>query len=251
MHIMLTNDDGFGAPGLQALIDEAVRRGHRVSVCAPDGERSAASHSITLRRGIGVKRMHMTGAETALAADGTPADCARLGLYLIRDVDMVISGINNGSNMGGACIYSGTVAAATEASQSGAPALAVSVLGRDHEDLAATAHIALNVAEWMRKHPLPRGEIYNLNVPCLPLGEIRGVKAADLAMSYMDDPYYREIETPEGTLYAYGHGVDSVPGVAPDSDVAVTEDGWAALSIISWNLQSRLAAPDTRHIPFP
>ena len=117
MHLMLVNDDGIHAPGIRALCDAAVAAGHRVSICAPDRERSAASHSITLGKSLTARKIDYPGAEVAYAAGGTPADCARLGLYLIPGVDAVISGINNGSNMGGACIYSGTVAAATEASK--------------------------------------------------------------------------------------------------------------------------------------
>ena len=96
MHIMLTNDDGVHALGIRTLARVLSEAGHRVSVCAPDRERSAASHSITLRRALNVEKVEFPGAETAYAADDTPADCARLGLYLIPDVDLVISGINNG-----------------------------------------------------------------------------------------------------------------------------------------------------------
>ena len=104
MHLMLVNDDGIRAPGIRALCAAAVAAGHRVSVCAPDCERSAASHSITLRQGLRAERTDFPGAEVAYAVSGTPADCARLGLYLIPGVDAVISGVNNGSNLGGACI---------------------------------------------------------------------------------------------------------------------------------------------------
>ena len=164
MHLMLVNDDGIRAPGLRAMCEAAVKAGHKVSICAPDEERSAASHSISLRKKMRAVKQDYPGAETAYAADGMPADCARLGLYLIPDVDVVISGINNGSNMGGACIYSGTVAAATEASMSGTPALAVSLCAYNAEDYSAAAKVALKVVEWMETHPLPRGAIYNLNV---------------------------------------------------------------------------------------
>lgn len=249
MHILITNDDGIFAPGLAALAAEALSRGHKVSACAPDGERSAASHSITLRRNIHVKPVALEGVQKAYAADGTPADCARLGLYLIRDVDLVISGINNGPNMGGACIYSGTVAAATEAAMSGKPALAVSYLGYGRHDYAASAKLALDVAEWMPRHPLPLGVVYSLNVPDLPLKEIRGVAPASLAETYMDEPYYREIEGPEGTEYAYGHGKDQVPGMGPGTDVTLTMEGWASLSILSWNLQGDGALPDLGDLP--
>ena len=114
MHLMLVNDDGIHAPGIRALCDAAIAAGHKVSLCAPDRERSAASHAITLGAPIKARKIDFPGAEVAYAASGTPADCARLGLYLIPGVDAVLSGVNNGSNMGGACIYSGTVSAATE-----------------------------------------------------------------------------------------------------------------------------------------
>ena len=164
MHIMLTNDDGVHALGIRTLARVLSEAGHRVSVCAPDRERSAASHSITLRRALNVEKVEFPGAEIAYAADGTPADCARLGLYLIPDVDLVISGINNGSNLGGACVYSGTVGAAMEASMSGVPALASSIGAFDHSDYVPAARITLKVAEWMMEHPLARGEFYNLNM---------------------------------------------------------------------------------------
>ena len=125
MHLMLVNDDGIHAPGIRALCDAATAAGHRVSISAPDRERSAASHAISLADSLKAERIDYPGAGTAFVVNGTPADCARLGLFLIPDVDVVISGVNNGSNMGGACIYSGTVAAATEASMSGTPGLAV------------------------------------------------------------------------------------------------------------------------------
>ncbi|MBQ8972201.1 MAG: 5'/3'-nucleotidase SurE [Clostridia bacterium] len=248
MHILLTNDDGIFAPGILALKDAAIARGHKVSICAPNEERSAASHSITLRRNMKVKREEIAGVEFAYAVDGQPADCARLGLWLVKDVDIVIAGINNGPNMGGACIYSGTVAAATEASMSGTPALAASFCGFNTHEYAASAIVTVKVAEWMIDHPLPRGAIYNLNVPALPLDELRGIRAADLGASYLDDPYYREIPGEEGTEYTYGHGVDSVKDAPENCDVTLTQKGYATLTKLSWNLQLNAPAPDVSGI---
>lgn len=247
MHLMLVNDDGIHAPGIRALCDAAAAAGHRVSICAPDCERSAASHAITLGRAIGVKRVNFHGAEIAYAATGTPADCARLGLYLIPGVDAVISGINNGSNMGGACIYSGTVAAATEASMSGAPALATSLCAyglTDPEDYAAAAKLSVKVAEWMMDHPLPRGCVYNLNVPAAAYEEIRGVKAAQLGCSYLDSPNYAEVELDGEIAYKYVHGVDSVVNTDSGCDILLTEAGYASLSKLTWNLQLDAELPD-------
>lgn len=248
MHLMLVNDDGIHAPGIRALCNAALAAGHRVSICAPDRERSAASHAITLDGALTAKKTDYPGAEVAYAVSGTPADCARLGLYLIPGVDAVLSGINNGSNMSGACIYSGTVAGATEASMSGTPGLATSICAyglQSPEAFAAAAKVSVKVAEWMMDHPLPRGCIYNLNVPALPYEEIKGVRAAALGASYLDSPAYTEEEVDGETLYHYARGVDSVVNVDPNCDILLTEAGYASLSKLTWNLQMNAEEPDT------
>lgn len=248
MHLMLVNDDGIHAPGIRALCDAAIAAGHKVSICAPDRERSAASHAITLGGPLTAKKIDYPGAEIAYAASGTPADCARLGLYLIPGVDAVISGVNNGSNMSGACIYSGTVAAATEASMSGTPGLAASICTyglQNSEDFAASAKVAVKVAEWMMNHPLPRGGIYNLNVPALPYEQINGVRAAALGQTYLDSPNYVEEEINGERVYRYIHGVDSVVNTDPECDLLLTEAGYASLTKLTWNLQMSADDPDT------
>lgn len=247
MHLLLVNDDGIHAPGIRALCDAAAAAGHRVSVCAPDCERSAASHSISLGRALHAKKIDFPNAEIAYAVDGTPSDCARLGLFLIQDVDAVISGINNGSNLSGACIYSGTVAAATEASMSGTPALATSLCAyglTDPQAFASAAKLSVKVAQWMLDRPLPRGCVYNLNVPALAYEEIKGVKAAQLGPTYMDSPNYEKVETQDGVAYKYMHGEDSVWADAPNSDVTLTEAGYASLTKLTWNLQMNADDPD-------
>ena len=139
MNILLTNDDGIFAPGLRALAGTFSEAGHRVFVCAPDQERSAASHSATFGRPLQAREVPFDRAERAWATDGTPSDCAALGLFLAgreSPVDMVVSGINRGMNLGGACLYSGTVGAAMEASMSDFPALAVSLAVRWDDPVA-------------------------------------------------------------------------------------------------------------------
>lgn len=243
MHILLVNDDGIHAPGIRTLAQTLAARGHRVSVCAPDRERSAASHSITLREAIAAQRVELPGAEIAYAATGTPADCARLGLYLIPDAELVISGINNGPNLGGACIYSGTVGAATEAAMSGVPALATSLCAFSSEDYFAAAEVTARVAEWMTAHPLRRGEIYNLNVPPLPYGEIRGVRAAVSAPNFLDSAVYREVETEDGVVYRYALG-ENVPIEDPVCDQLLMEAGYATLTKLTWDLRADADDPD-------
>ena len=247
MYILLTNDDGIEAAGLRQLADALIRAGHRVSVCAPAQQQSAASHSITLRRPLTVVPYDFPGAEIAYSVDGTPADCARMGVYLIRDADLVISGINDGANMGGACIYSGTVAAAMEASMAGRPALAVSLCRFGAEDFSAAAKTAVKTAEWMTRHPLPRGGIYNLNVPDLPYDQIKGVRAASLAPSYLEDPSYVVDDTSESVRYSYGSGSDAGRDLE-GSDAALTAQGWASLTKLTWDLTMNAPDPETEDL---
>ncbi|MBQ3269661.1 MAG: 5'/3'-nucleotidase SurE [Clostridia bacterium] len=243
MRVLLTNDDGILAPGIRALGEVFRAAGHRVFVCAPDRERSAASHSGTFNRALRAREADFPGAERAWAVDGTPADCASLGLFLTRDagVDVVISGINRGMNQGGACVYSGTVGAAMEAAMCGTQALAVSLCvahahGEDREDYAPAARAALRVAEWMPAHPLPRGVIYNLNVPTLPYEQIRGIAAARLAEVFLDDPDYTLTE--DGWSYCGAPRRIDLTG----TDVGLTRAGFASLTKLTWDF--RLNAED-------
>lgn len=234
MHIMLTNDDGIFAPGLRELSKAAVAAGHRVTIFAPDSQRSAASHAISLTKPLKVERVPYDGI-AAYSVNGTPADCAKLGLFLLRDdlPDIVISGVNRGSNRGAAIIYSGTVGAATEASISGVPAVAVSLCKSCNDGYECAARLGVRTAEWALKNPLPRGEIYNLNVPygAKPLG----VRAATVSNEYIFNPIYEE--TPEGYVMVTGENV--LPETDENSDMELTHAGYATLSVIGWN---RLAA---------
>lgn len=247
MHIMLCNDDGIFAPGIHALCEAAVKAGHRVSVCAPDRERSAAGHAATLVVPLHAKKIDFPGADNAWAADGTPSDCARLGLYLLRNdpVDAVLTGINKGHNLGGACIYSGTVACATEAAMHGVPAMAVSLYTdsrKDNADYSHAAKLAMHVLNWMMEHPLPLGAIYNLNVPELPYDEIRGLVPGLMAPVFLDEALYEEGEDEQGVCYHYKSGTFP-PMDNPDYDLVRINEGYATITKLTWNL--RLDADDS------
>ena len=230
MHIMLTNDDGIFAPGLRELSKAAAAAGHRVTIFAPDSQRSAASHAISLTQPLKIERVPFDGI-AAYSVSGTPADCAKLGLYLLRGdlPDIVLSGINKGSNRGAAILYSGTVGAAQEASISGVPGVAVSLCAFRDDGYEYAAQLGVRTAEWALRNPLPRGEIYNLNVPygVKPLG----VRAATVSNEYIFDPIYTE--TPEGSVMETGENV--LPELDENSDYSLTHAGYAALSIIGWN----------------
>ena len=167
MHILLTNDDGLTAPGLQAAYAALKERGHQVTVCAPDGQRSAASHSVTLRTRLKVTPLALPDGALGFAVQGTPADCARLGFSaLAKDpVDMVISGINDDLNLGFDINYSGTVGAALEAAAAGYPALAASVERADDYDWKRAVHVLLAVVDNFSSWNIPLGTAVNLNIP--------------------------------------------------------------------------------------
>lgn len=244
MHILISNDDGIFANGLRALSKAALAAGHRVTIFAPDSQRSAASHSFTLTRALKVRPVEYAEGIRAFCVDGTPADCVRLGLYLTRDegVDCVLSGINNGSNRGAAIVYSGTVAAAMEGSMCGMPALAVSLCSHEDEGYDTAARLGVLAMEWAVKHPLSRGEVYNLNVP---RGEVKGVKSACVSHEYMYAPLYER--TADGG-YMVAESEEALPETDPNSDLLLTKAGWASFTIIDWNMMSNAPMPSLEEL---
>ena len=171
MNIMVTNDDGIHAPGIRALAQAMAALG-TVTVVAPDRERSAAGHSLTLHSPLRIFELH----EGWFAVDGTPTDCVNMGVHNMLPVtpDLVVSGINHGANLGDDITYSGTVAAAMEANLMGIPAIAFSLATfREDALFAAAADIAVTVARQVIANGLPADTFLNVNIPNCPLGEMR------------------------------------------------------------------------------
>ena len=188
MHILLSNDDGYSAPGLMALAN-ALKPLANITVVAPERNRSGASNSLTLDRPL-----HASTAENGfIKVDGTPTDCVHLAItgLLDQEPDMVFAGINHGANLGDDVIYSGTVAAATEGRFLGLPAVAISLAGVSPVHFDSAASIAATLFENIRRHPLPEDTILNVNVPDLPLGEIRGFQATRLGQRHKAEPVIR------------------------------------------------------------
>ncbi|MCB5162029.1 5'/3'-nucleotidase SurE [Marinomonas algarum] len=175
MRILIANDDGIDAVGIQTLA-EHVQRHYDVLVVAPDRNQSGASNSLTLSRPIYPVKV----AENQYRVDGTPGDCVNLAVagLVNGDVDLVVSGINHGANLGDDVIYSGTVAAAMEARHLGRPALAVSLVGKQHFDTAAK--VVLQLLQDAHNLTLPAGILLNINVPDLPYESLKGVQVTRL-----------------------------------------------------------------------
>jgi len=124
----------------------------------------------------------------------------------------------------------------------GKPAMAASLCARGSAEFDTAARVTVRVAEWMRNHPLPRGAVYSVNIPMLPMKEIKGIRAARLAPNYLDTPLYREISTPDGIQYQYIHGRDVVPLDKPEYDIVLVGEGYVTVTKLTWDM--RLNAPD-------
>jgi 5'-nucleotidase len=185
MRILLSNDDGYFAPGLAALAD-AMRAVGDVTVVAPERDRSGASNSLTLDRPLRVRRSH-TG---FLYVDGTPTDCVHLAVTGLLDhlPDIVVSGVNDGANMGDDTIYSGTVAAATEGFLLGLPSIAVSMVSRSNGHFATAARVAAELVERVMRQPPTAPMLLNVNVPDLPWDALSGMHVTRLGKRHKAQP---------------------------------------------------------------
>lgn len=212
MRILLSNDDGCTAPGLVCLRDQ-LRRHHEVTVIAPDRNRSGASNSLSLHNPVRVQ----THADGTMCVDGTPTDCVHLALTGMLDTpfDMVVSGINCGSNLGDDTLYSGTVAAAMEGRFLGYSAVAVSSCSPAPEHYDTAARVAERVVERLQTHPLPENVILNVNVPDVPYAALRGYEVTRLGHRHRAEPVIPS-KDPRGRpiwwIGAAGSGGDAGPG---------------------------------------
>ncbi|MBW2568562.1 MAG: 5'/3'-nucleotidase SurE [Deltaproteobacteria bacterium] len=202
MNIFLTNDDGIYATGLWALHQRFVKN-HSVTVIAPDRERSAVGHGITLYKPLRLTKVTVNGGYTGYSVNGTPADCVKLGILEILDSkpDIVISGINPGANVGININYSGTVAAAKEAALYGIPAIAVSIHGKEIENYNDATCFIKMLAENVYENKLPFGTILNVNIPDMPKEKIAGVKISRQSVIPLDEYIEKRIDPRNRTYY--------------------------------------------------
>jgi 5'-nucleotidase len=243
MHILLSNDDGYSAPGLIALAN-AIREHADITVVAPERNRSGASNSLTLDRPL-----HATlTAEGFIKVDGTPTDCVHLAItgLLEREPDMVFAGINHGANLGDDVIYSGTVAAATEGRFLGLPAVAISLTGTNPTHFEAAAQIAVRLFQHIRRHPLPADTILNVNVPDLPLADIKGFQATRLGQRHKAEPVVRGRD-PRGREIFWVGAAGPEQDAGPGTDFHAIREGYVSatplqIDLTRYDSLERLAA---------
>ncbi|GHF85831.1 5'/3'-nucleotidase SurE [Thalassotalea marina] len=231
MKILLSNDDGVHALGIKVLYEELCKFAD-VTVVAPDRNCSGASNSLTL-----LNPLRATQLENGFySVNGTPTDSVHLGIsqLMAPAPDLVVAGINHGANLGDDTLYSGTVAAATEGRHMGMPAVAVSLVGKDEQYFETAAKVAAAFIQRLKLHPLPSDQIINLNVPDIPLEQLKGIKVTRLGhrhkaetMKASKDPWNRdiywygllgqELDAGEGTdFHAVTHGYASVTPLTVD-----------------------------------
>ncbi len=194
MRILISNDDGYQAPGLEHLA-EALGTLGEVTVVAPDRDRSGASNSLTLDNPIRATEMP----NGFIRVDGTPTDCVHLAItgLLEQEPDIVVSGINAGANLGDDVLYSGTVAAAMEGRFLGLPAIAVSMITGTPEHFGTAARIARRLVAALQEDPLPGNTILNVNVPDLAYEDLAGIRVTRLGHRHKSEPVIR-MEDPRG-----------------------------------------------------
>ena len=217
MNILLTNDDGIHAPGLWALY-HVLSREHQVTVIAPDRERSAVGHGITLHHPIRAAKETVNGGDRGWAVSGTPADCVKLALMELLDTqpDLVVSGINPGANVGINLNYSGTVAAAKEAAIYGLKAIAVSVQCDDVPDYSVAAGFIGRIVPMIKENGLPKGTFLNINVPGKLFDIDPGVRICRQGSENYDSPFDKRRD-PRNRPY-YWQGGESLPSYS-ETDV--------------------------------
>ncbi|MDD5273773.1 MAG: 5'/3'-nucleotidase SurE [Methylovulum sp.] len=232
MHILLSNDDGYLAEGLSALAN-ALRPHATLSVVAPDRNRSAASNSLTLEMPL---RAYPAD-NGFIKVDGTPTDCVHLAItgLLASEPDMVFAGINHGANLGDDVLYSGTVAAATEGRFLGLPAIAISLVGSNPVHFATAAHVAVVLFKQLLAKPLPQDTILNVNVPDLPLSELRGYQATRLGQRHKSEPVIKSQDPRGRTIYWVGPpGGEQDAG--PGTDFYAIAEGFVSITPLQLDL---------------
>ena len=201
MRVLLSNDDGYEAPGIKALAD-GLRELADITVVAPDRDRSGASNSLTLDFPIRARDVD----ERVIRVDGTPTDCVHLAItgLLEEEPDMVISGINSGANMGDDVLYSGTVAAAMEGRFLGLPAIAISLVGPEFNHYQTAAQVARLIVYQLQAEPLPQDTILNINVPDVPWEQVAGIEATRLGHRHKAEPVIKSRDPRGRDIYWVG-----------------------------------------------
>ncbi len=236
MEILITNDDGIYAEGIYALAN-ALKKTGNITVVAPDTQRSAVGHAITIADPLRVTPASRNGKFFGYAASGTPADCVKLGIKAImkKRPDLVVSGINLGGNMGYNILYSGTVSGATEGALLGIPSIAVSLDTFVDPDFTAAAAFTVRLAASLKKRALPPGTLLNVNLPNIPPRRIKGVRVTNQSLTSFND-WFDKRKDPHGGTYYWMTGEFKATDKDPVSDINAVNQGYISVTPIQFDL---------------
>ena len=232
MKILISNDDGVLAPGIRALANELSTIAD-IEVMAPDRNRSGASNSLTLSRPLRVRQLD----SGYYSVEGTPTDCVHLALtgFLDKPIDIVVSGINDGANLGDDILYSGTVAAAMEGRNLGFPAIAISMVGDIIQHYETAAVIAKQLVLQLQRNPLPLKTILNVNVPDMPFDKIKGIEITRLGTRHRAEPIVKEYD-PRGQVIYWVGPSGPQDDAGPGTDFFAVSRGFVSITPLQFDL---------------
>lgn len=238
MKLLLTNDDGVNAEGIYALAKE-LEKEHDIIIVAPSSQKSACGHSITLSRPLLVKEVQLEGINSkAYSVDGTPADCVRIALDKLVDgkIDMVISGINKGPNLGTDVLYSGTVSAAIEGAMYKVPAVAVSldVYKKENGNYEAAAKYANSIITMAKENNIGENIVLNVNVPNISEDDIKGIKVCKIGSRTYTNNFIALREDSDGVLYDLRDKL--IESHHDDTDTYYINEGYVTITPLHYDL---------------
>jgi len=242
--ILITNDDGIFAPGIFALW-EAIHQIGEIFIAAPDTEKSAVGHAITISDPIRVEKINRKNGFSGYAVAGTPADCVKIAVRALmeRQPDIVISGINAGANVGASLLYSGTVSAATEGTLLNIPSIAVSLDSLTVKDFNFAGKVAAYIVHQVLEKGLPTGTLLNVNVPAVPESIIKGYKITRQGNSHYQEGFDQR-EDPRGRTYYWMTGQLVEPTGSSDSDIQALNQNWVSVTPIHYKLTNEEFLPE-------
>ncbi|NJP09935.1 MAG: 5'/3'-nucleotidase SurE [Leptolyngbyaceae cyanobacterium RU_5_1] len=249
MKLLISNDDGVFSLGIRSLANSLAEAGHKVTVVCPDQERSATGHGLTLHQPIRAEVVEAVfhPSVKAWACSGTPADCVKLAVWALLDTkpDLVLSGINHGSNLGTDVLYSGTVSAAMEGIIEGIPSIAFSLTNFAANDFGPAAEFARSLVARIEKQPLPELLLLNVNVPAVKREAIAGVAVTRQGVRRYVDVFEKRID-PRGRTYYWlcGEVLEDIPDEPSDladlapTDVQAIRENYITITPLQYNLTS-------------
>jgi 5'-nucleotidase len=236
LRILVSNDDGIDAPGLYALAQE-VGKVADVTVVAPDKQQSAVGHAITMNYPLRMVPFRKNNEFFGYAVEGTPADAVKLGVSILMKTppDLILSGVNHGSNTAVNILYSGTVSAATEGTILGIPSIAISLTTYQEADFSYAAGFASRLAQIVARNGLPEGTLLNVNVPAVPESEIRGVMVTKVGHSRWQDTFDIRRD-PANREYFWLTGRMDVTDTDEDADQIAVRNKYVSVTPIRYDL---------------